>query len=467
MSRSYKNTVIAVLLACILTMAIGYAVLNTRLNISGISNITSNFDIQVTGISEFQTFQLAETLNMDFTPTSATYSTNLQAPGDTGFYEIVVENKGNIDGYVYFNTDEWGYNNYGSYEEEGIILGVAYVARKQADPEEWFDWNNELPQLTLLKPGNKLYVYAYAVFDERATSLPSKNNFSHTLNFNFYTEQYVDENIGLSAHLSDIIFRKNSIVSSGTGLYSEIAYDSYGDEYDLYTFRSDAATNVNNYVKIDGKMWRIMDFTVNRLDGDQYTLVEDDDTINSNTVFSTVVGEDGFYNNYETSTLYDTIIAFYLDQVNNKDIIFYDTIRGIDNGYVENTEVFDYVEYSYSQPLPTVTRIMKASTDSSCSFATLSTGGCQSWLTNNGDTYLFNKVFESDKTTNTGKIAYLQNGKVIAVNPNDTNYGHYKMTLQINDLCDPLVTNADVADGSKQNPYILSIAPEDMCGLPE
>ena len=41
------------------------------------------------------------------------------------------------------------------------------------------------------------------------------------------------------------------------------------------------------------------------------------------------------------------------------------------------------------------------------------------------------------------------------------------MALQINDLCDPLVTNADVADGSKENPYILSVAPEDMCGLPE
>ena len=130
MSRSYKNTTIAILLACILTMSIGYAVLQQRLSISGTSKITSDFNIQVVGISEFHTEQLASTANVNFTPTSATYSTNLQAPEDRAIYEIVIENKGTLDGYVHFDTYYGSsYVSFPEFEEDGINIGI-YDASK-------------------------------------------------------------------------------------------------------------------------------------------------------------------------------------------------------------------------------------------------------------------------------------------------------------------------------------------------
>ena len=99
---------------------------------------------------------------------------------------------------------------------------------------------------------------------------------------------------------------------------------------------------------------------------------------------------------------------------------------------------------------------MEASTNSSCNFANLSTGGCKSWLTTNGDTYLFNLVYGSDETTNTGKVSYLKNHNIISVDPRDTNNSNVKGYGAITVAYGGSMryTNED-ADGSRNNPYII------------
>ena len=463
MNKSYKNTTIAILLACILTMAIGYAVLQQRLDISGTSKITSEFNIQVTGISEFASDGYAETANMDFTPTSATYSTNIKAPGDYMIYEIVIENKGTLDGYAVLD----GYPDSMSPDfpeiyEDRFYMTIVHASKEKAITEDdLYENSTEISSLPLLAPGEKLYIYPMVELSQYATDLPEKTKFEQEVKFDFYTKEYVKDTYGIKEPLLSVIKRTNPVVTTGNGMYHE-QVTRYGDEYDLYTFRSDSNGNVNNYILVGDKMWRIMDFDVDDLGYTTYKIIEDDDTLNNNTVFSTVANANGLYNGFSSSTLINKIFDYY-------DTISYVIFGGVygypDDAYVENTETFEDPdnEYSYHHVIPDIERVMKASTNSSCTFANLSNGGCKSWLTNNGDTYLYAKVYESDKTTNTGNIAYLQDGKVIAVDPQDTNYGEYKMIAELGGGCDLVVTNPDVGDGSKSNPYIISIADEDMC----
>lgn len=179
--RSYKNTTVAILLACILTMAIGYAVLRERLDIKGTANINSEFNIQITGINEFFTNQLAETASLSYTRNSATFSTNLQAPGDNAIYEVVVENLGNLAGYSSISI--------GNYENPGLEDTVSfkfYCASKKQMTEEGFDgYNDCLYNTILLNPGEKIYYYIMVEFDMWATSLPERKTFNYTYNFVF------------------------------------------------------------------------------------------------------------------------------------------------------------------------------------------------------------------------------------------------------------------------------------------
>ena len=445
MSRSYKNTVIAVLLACILTMAIGYAVLNTRLSISGTSKITSDFNIQIVDINEFLVQQLAETADMDFTPTSATYSANLQAPGDGALYEIVIENKGSISGYVEMKS-KFGKVIYNELNTDSITLGVSYVSKIKLDKNNLSLDNSIYPGITFLTPGEKLYVYAQAYFKSNATTLPSEKEFSNTIEFNFTSidNELVPDSYGPLV-LLDSIYNKFPVSTTGTGLRQISKYD--------YAIMDNGETDVNNYVKIDGQMWRLLGFHDSPSDSDYYYFIQDDDTINTPQVFSTVADSNGLYNNFTSSTL---IYNVYTDESLAKEHFSYEYLYNEEDfGYVQDTELFAVSNDGVSTIL-NITNILNASSNTNCSINNLSTGGCKSWLTNNGNTYLVNPIFESDKTTNTGNIAYLKDNKVIAVDPQDTNYGEYKVVNQLRSRCNyPVFYANSNADGSKQNPYIL------------
>ena len=458
MNRSYKNTTIAILLACILTMAIGYAVLNTRLNISGTSNITSNFNIQIVDNREASTSGLAETANVSFTPTSASFSTNLQAPGDEAIYEITVENKGNVNAFISYDdvTFEFIENDY-------VSLGVYYITTAPMNFNDYTE-ASEMNSYQLVKPGQKLYVYVGAYFDYYVEDMPTQKDFSFNVNINFHGEGYFGSDIVFGEDFSDAILANEPIVTSGTGLYKIEVLDDNDETYNRYIFKSDGNDAVNNYVSIDGKLWRIIYY--DETNGyDSYFIIEDELTNNRTTYGFSEYDDDGFYNSFNTSTLlidmwdltYDfpRFFGTFLDN-NVVDTRF--------DGYIENTKVFN-ADYSYTRDLINISDIMNTSSLSTCKISNLSTGGCKSWLTTNGNTYLYNKVY-SDETTNTGNIAYLQNNNVISVDPRDTNYGEYKMAQAISSRCDfDIVFSNTKADGSRNNPYVLFTEQYTWCML--
>ncbi|MFQ8642698.1 MAG: hypothetical protein ACLU8V_00335, partial [Oscillospiraceae bacterium] len=99
MSKSKKrNIIIGSLCAIVLLMAVGYAAFQTVLNIEGTSNITSSWDIKITNVTS-KNIKGTASNNGDpsFENLSATFKTNLQAPGDSIEYDITVTNNGNLN----------------------------------------------------------------------------------------------------------------------------------------------------------------------------------------------------------------------------------------------------------------------------------------------------------------------------------------------------------------------------------
>ena len=96
--RKVKYLILALLL---LFISIGYAYLNTTLNITGASTINNpTWDIHWENVEVKQGSVSAPTPTIDSSKTTVTYSVNLTTPGD--FYEFTVDavNAGSIDGMV-------------------------------------------------------------------------------------------------------------------------------------------------------------------------------------------------------------------------------------------------------------------------------------------------------------------------------------------------------------------------------
>lgn len=181
-----KDVTIGIMLVAILTMAIGYAILQQRLNVEGTANVSSVWDIQVTGIREIGIEGLAETANLDYTPTTATFSTNLQAPGDYAYYEIEVQNKGTLTAYSSLDAStvnaDWG----------GLIDIMILGGSKEPIPyENYSQFMGQMEKLimtdatlsTTLVKDEKAYYYALVQFHESSDELPKQKEISHTINF--------------------------------------------------------------------------------------------------------------------------------------------------------------------------------------------------------------------------------------------------------------------------------------------
>ena len=83
MRHRNKNMIISLLLCCVLVMTIGYAIYNKRLNIDGVSNISSVYDVRFTNIkSTPSNDNVTDAFVPRYTNTTASFSTNLVSPGD-------------------------------------------------------------------------------------------------------------------------------------------------------------------------------------------------------------------------------------------------------------------------------------------------------------------------------------------------------------------------------------------------
>lgn len=96
--RHNKKTIISIALCIgIFFMAVGYSILMTQLKINGSANITSTWDIRITGISNGTSVGSAYNIEEpSFTDTTAKFNVSLVNPGDSMTYTVTIKNNGTL-----------------------------------------------------------------------------------------------------------------------------------------------------------------------------------------------------------------------------------------------------------------------------------------------------------------------------------------------------------------------------------
>lgn len=97
-----KKTIIALALCLgVFFMSVGYSILMSDLKINGKANITSTWDIRITGITTSSSVGSAYNFEEpSYTGTTAKFHVSLVNPGDSITYTVTIQNKGTLTGAV-------------------------------------------------------------------------------------------------------------------------------------------------------------------------------------------------------------------------------------------------------------------------------------------------------------------------------------------------------------------------------
>ena len=96
--ESKRNKIIIFILAGIVClMGIGYAAFSTKLNITGTSKISSDWNIKIISANVKDKSEKAENVKNTYSELTADLEANLYNPGDYVEYDIVIENAGSFD----------------------------------------------------------------------------------------------------------------------------------------------------------------------------------------------------------------------------------------------------------------------------------------------------------------------------------------------------------------------------------
>lgn len=132
-----KNLLIGGLLAIVVVMGIAYAAFASNLNITGSSNITSTWDIEIISVTPDKTAggtspnytvagDISHSIGTD--NLSAELQAALISPGDSVTYTIEVQNKGSLDAVLSTLTKTDSDNDYITFNIEGIAEGDGLAA---------------------------------------------------------------------------------------------------------------------------------------------------------------------------------------------------------------------------------------------------------------------------------------------------------------------------------------------------
>jgi len=96
-----KYVILGSLCALVLMLAVGYAAFNAVLNIKGTTNISSDWDVKITGIEKIESKGATDNEGSpsydNINGLSATFNTNFTTPGDYATYKIEITNNGSLD----------------------------------------------------------------------------------------------------------------------------------------------------------------------------------------------------------------------------------------------------------------------------------------------------------------------------------------------------------------------------------
>ena len=214
----------SICIAVFLMIGIGYALLSTQLDITGTAQITSDWKILFTSAEEKE-MNNATTNKKEITGlTTLTLDVQLQQPGASATYDVVVENQGDLDAML---TAINGVDEANSQSPLPIKVGLSNIRVGDA----------------LLSGEEKTFqvrVYWDASVDFNETEMQKEIEITLTY------EQREESEIPSPSPAIDIT---DEVVSSGDGLY----VDQY--EPGRYIYRG---SEPNNYIQFNNELWRII-----------------------------------------------------------------------------------------------------------------------------------------------------------------------------------------------------------------
>ena len=164
-----QRWIIVGVLSALFIFSTGYALLATRLNIRGTSNISSDLSIYISDIQETALYHATtNTAEIGSDRLSANFDVSLEMPGSYAEYTVTVKNDSNFNVKLSIGNDSiWDYINY---EEE---------------PYEIYFSTNGITEGEILEAGETVDFILRADFDINATSIPTINHKDIWLQLNY------------------------------------------------------------------------------------------------------------------------------------------------------------------------------------------------------------------------------------------------------------------------------------------
>ena len=238
MKRYKKNPTVYLLITLLLGITLGYAYLNTELNINGTTNITSaNWSIYwdniVFGSNNVTDVTTPATISQGLT--EVTFNVNFKEPGDTYEFTVDAVNDGSIDAMI-------------STFSKGVYAANGTTPKTLPDYLEYTVTDSDGDEIIvnrLLEAGNtETYkVRVHYKEDISSSQLPSTND-NYVFKFSV-TYVQADENAIKKEKIIHPL--EVSTVDTGDGLYE----DGDGNYY----YRG---ANPNNYLRFEFLKWRII-----------------------------------------------------------------------------------------------------------------------------------------------------------------------------------------------------------------
>ena len=466
-------------IAIFLMLGIGYAILSQQLDINGTAQITSNWKILFTSAEEKEMTNATTTRKEISDLTTLTLDVQLEQPGASATYDVVVENQGDLDAVL---SSINGVNENNNKDPKSIKVSVENI--KVGDP---------------LLAGDKKTFQVKVYWDESVDF--SETNMQKEIEITLTYEQS-DDGVPVGPIPSDDVDmggQNVEVVTSGDGLYE----DQY--ETGRYIYRG---SNPNNYIQFNNELWRIVaketdgtykiirdellpqneGYTEMAYDAEYHRSTENNtyctDPYNGCGVYAAVSGTFQTPNgNYSGTVTEDSSIKEYLNNT------YYPTLNGIAKtqvqshtfniGSVQFLDVSgnDSIEKNISGEkmykwtgnvgLINVSDLLKASTNTACKSATdefnaVPEETCGSYLTYfdvlneqlSGIQYWTMNAFSAESDSYSNNVWY------VMYRQNVGNFGHGISAYDYFRGARPVVflklsTQITGGDGTKSNPFVI------------
>ena len=270
MNREHKKYFLvgSLCIAIFLMLGIGYAVLSQQLDINGTAQITSNWEILFTSAEEKEMTN-ATTKRKEITAnTTLTLDVQLDQPGASATYDVVVENQGDLDA-VLANIEGVDENNNQDPKSIKVKLG-----------------NIRIGDALLASESKTFQVKVYWDSNVDFSETDMQKEIEITL-----TYEQSDDGIPVGPIPSEKIEmggQNVELVTSGDGLYE--------DQYEIgrYIYRG---SEPNNYIQFNNELWRIV---AKETDG-TYKIIRDE-LLPQNEGYTPMAYDESYHRSTENNT---------------------------------------------------------------------------------------------------------------------------------------------------------------------